>query len=344
MVRIALLSLLCGLLAVAVPGVAQAARSRVVVLHPAVAGGAVPEAVTRTRAELAAEGFEVVSTPLPRGADLRRTLVAAAARHEALAAVAIFGLDGNAAADLWVTDRTTGKTVIRSVRVAQLPAAERPRALAIRAVELLRASLVEAVAPATREHQQLGALPADAERWLSPAAGPLAGLSAQLSLALLTSFDGIGPAGAPQLRLALGTDGGWTGRVTFLGPALGARPSGPQGSARVRQELATLELAYAPPVDWAGWTPVLWVGAGPYHLHATGELLPGHQGTSDDVWAAALLAGAGVGYRFTDEVAALADVAALLTSPRAEVTLFGDVIGRAGRPSLQSSLGVVVRF
>jgi acetyl-CoA C-acetyltransferase len=41
---------------------------------------------------------------------------------------------------VWVTDRVTGKTLVRSVNVGDLPPGEQPRALAIRAVELLRAS------------------------------------------------------------------------------------------------------------------------------------------------------------------------------------------------------------
>jgi hypothetical protein len=160
----------------------------------------------------------------------------------------------------------------------------------------------------------------------------------------LTSFDGIGPAGTPRLRLGYGSSIGLGGRLSWLGPAFGARPSGDRGSAAVRQELLTLDLVYAPLVDWAGFSPLLWIGAGAYHLYADGNLAPPLIAQSDEVWAFAGALGAGLGYRLTPEVMATVDVEALLTAPRAQVTIAGEPIGSSGRPSLDASLGITVRF
>ncbi|MEQ9320662.1 MAG: hypothetical protein RIF41_15955, partial [Polyangiaceae bacterium] len=129
-----------------------------------------------------------------------------------------------------------------------------------------------------------------------------------------------------------------------LGPAFGARPGNAVGSALVRQELATAELLYAPNVDWVGFTPTVWAGGGLYHLHANGDVTGPRVGVSDEVWAAAITAGAGMGYRLTESITAFVDASAVVTMPRAVVTLFGEPIGRAGRPSLLADVGVAIRF
>jgi hypothetical protein len=320
-------------------GVAGAA-TRVVILDPG-GSGALREAVTRTEAELASEGFEVLVRPHEEG-EPRRVLDAAAARYGADAAIALDGAGG--LAEIWVTDRLTGKTVVRTIDVRSETAAEQPRILAIRAVELLKASLVEAIDPATREQPKARELPYDVVGWLAPPAGPLEGIGVHLGVGLLTGFDGVGPAGAPVLRVSYGVSGGLTGRLSFAGPAFGAGIDGPIGTARVREELATLELGYAPAVDWAGFTPTLWLGGGAYHLHAKGELGPGFAGQSDDVWAALALAGAGIGYRPSERITLMLDAAALFTFPRVAVAMAGEPIATTGRPSLLASLGVIIRF
>ena len=324
-------------------GSAAARATRVVVLRPQGASGAVLEAATRTQAELGAAGFEVLVRDLPASDDRRLDLERVASAGDAAAAIAIFPAASATAADLWVADRVTGKTLVRQVRVVDLPAAERPRALAIRAVDLLRASLIETTSAAT-EGQAQGGSPKDVRAWLGAERGPFQGPHAQLSVALLSSFDSIGPAGAPQLRLGWGTDFGLTPRISFSGPALGARPEGPPGGASVQQVVATIDLLYAPRVDWAGFVPMVWIGGGVYHLHAEGDLPPPWVSRGDGVLAAAGVAGLGLGYRLHPQVTMVLDAAALLTAPRVVVTVAGAPIGSAGRPSLLSSLGVAFAF
>lgn len=320
---------------------AQAERSRVVVLRRPAASSAVQDAIRRTEAELAAEGFTVVAEEAPTEGDLRQTLAAAARSANAVAAIAVIPDEGGATADVWVSDRVTDKTVIRTLRVDGLPASERPRALAIRAVELLRASFVEVTVPELEGPEDV---PPDVRRWLRPPRGPLDGFAVQIGVGMLTSFDGIGPAGAPSVRLSWVTDIGLGARLSWLGPAFGPRPGNTAGSALVRQELATAELVYAPNVDWVGFTPIVWAGGGLYHLHANGDVLGPRVGVSDEVWAAAITAGAGMGYRLTDSITAFVDASAVVTMPRAVVTLFGEPLGRAGRPSLLADLGVAIGF
>lgn len=320
---------------------ARAERSRVVVFRRPTAPSEVQQAIRRTEAELETEGFEVVTEVAPNHGDLRRALAAAAERADAVAAIAVVSDEGGATADVWVSDRVTDKTVIRTLRVDGVPAHERPRALAIRAVELLRASFVEVVVP---DPERTVVVPRDVDRWLRPDRGPLDGFAVQLGVGLLTSFDGIGVSGAPSVRISGVTDLGVGARLSWLGPAFGARPGNRRGSALVRQELATAELLYAPNVDWAGFTPVLFAGGGVYHLHANGDVIGPGVGVSDEVWAAAVTAGGGMGYRVADFVTLFVDASAIVTMPRAVVTLFGEPIGRAGRPSLLADVGAAIRF
>jgi hypothetical protein len=320
---------------------ARAEGSRVVVLTPVGAAPAVQRAVRRTQAELRAAGFVVLVEDAPIG-DVRRALSTAATKADAVAAIAIVPDQAGAAADVWVADRLSDKTLIRTVRVASVPSAERPRALAIRAVELLRASFVEVlVSPEPDPAQEL---PTDVRAWLQPPRGALQGVTLQLGVGMITSFDGVGPAGAPSVRLGWADASGLGARVSWLGPAYGARLTDPRGNVSVRQELVTADLIYAPAVAWSGWVPLVWLGAGAYHLHADGELLAPLVGRSADVWTAAFVGGAGLGYRLTPRVTALLDATAVVTAPRAVVTLFGEPLGRAGRPSLVADLGVAVRF
>jgi hypothetical protein len=321
------------------------AASRVVILDPALdrgEPGALAEALTRTRAELASEGFEVVVRPRPRGDDPRKVLERVATEEQADAAIALEGEGG--LAEIWVTDRLTGKTLVRTLDVRGEDPAEQPRVLAIRAVELLKASLVEAIAPATREQPRRKELPPEVQAWLAPPMGPLDGVAVHLGAGLLTGFDGIGPAGTPVLRVSYGTSSGLAGRLTLAGPAFGAGLEGPLGVARIHEELGALELVYAPGVDWAGFTPIVWLGAGAYHLHARGELAAGFEGQSDDVWAALAEAGAGIGYRVGDQVTFVLDAGLVFTFPRVSLAMGGESIATTGRPSLLSSLGVAIRF
>jgi hypothetical protein len=327
---------------------AHADSSVVVLLRPPAASHEVEEAITRAEAELRAEGFIAIVKNAPTKGDPRAWLSMAAEEQGAIAAISVFGAGVGTKADLWVTDRLTGKTVIRTVNVADVPAKRRPAALAIRAVELLRASLVEALHPF--EHKDARpppTLPKDVTEWIQPKEPPkppMAGFSLQIGVAGLFSVNDLGPSAGPTVRLGYGFDVGIALRAWIAGPTFGANAEGAIGSASVRQLAFGGELAWAPAVDWKGFTPVLFAGAGAYQLYAQGALNPPNRGRNDQVWAAAFPVGAGIGYRFTDQIALLLDGGVLFTVPRAVVTMQGEVVGSAGRPSVLADLALLARF
>lgn len=93
----------------------------------------------RLRAELAGLGLDVTLVPKKTDEQLPRDLIEAARTAEAAAAFRI--VLGEGQADVWIADRVTGKVVLREMlpRGAQIDG----RVVALRAVELLRVSLLE---------------------------------------------------------------------------------------------------------------------------------------------------------------------------------------------------------
>ncbi|WP_437736897.1 hypothetical protein [Sorangium sp. So ce1335] len=381
------------------PREAPAAASRVAIVEADADDPLVREAATRLKAELGAAGFEVVVVPRAGGGDVRAALERAAQDEGAFAAAAIFRSRAGAAADLWIVDRVTQKTVVRTVEVAGAAA---PSVMAVRAVELLQASLLEANLLASRARPDGGAdgggaaVPDDVRRWMAPvrrqaAADPaaarpgmFAGLGVEAGLVALLSAGGIGPALGPALRLSYGTaadggsaadggagaDGGTgadgagadgagaggtgaggTGgvlpaglaaRLTFAGPALAPALEGALGTVSVRQEMAFLEAVWAPETGGAV-SPVLSAGVGGFHLFISGDPLPPLRSATGEVWSVAATLGAGAGLRLTDRAALLLDVHAIVAEPRAVVTLGGERLGTAGRPTFAGFLGLLVR-
>ncbi|MCC6556983.1 MAG: hypothetical protein IT372_28865 [Polyangiaceae bacterium] len=355
------------------PAPAAPAPSRVVILRAASDDAILVEAATRLTAELRAAGFEVVTrerTALepagagsePAGAapgDLRASMERAAHDSGAFAAASISRSAGGAAADLWIVDRVTGKTVIRTVGG---DGASTPSIIAVRAVELLQASLLEATARA----RATAPVPRDIARFAAPAPSAvpapaparlplLAGFGMEGAVAFLQSTGAIGPAIGPALRVSLGAPmgapaspgsarsaGALAARLTLAGPALAPALEGRFGTVSVRQELAALEIVYELP--GGPIVPILSAGAGAYHLHAEGAPSPPLRAAAGDVWAVLAGAGAGLALRIGDRAAVIVDVNAFVTQPRPAVELAGEPLGTAGRPTFAAFLGLLARL
>jgi hypothetical protein len=121
------------------------------------------EATRRLEAELRAAGFSVVEVERKSSDDPRASVEANP--KDGFAAIAIVTTDKGAVADVWVADRVTQKTVVRRIDVARSSSATAPSDLAVRSVELLRASLLE-VWTADKK----ASLPTDVARFLDLAA------------------------------------------------------------------------------------------------------------------------------------------------------------------------------
>jgi len=101
------------------------------------------EAILRIKGELVAGGFQVaVADSAAAEADPRALMEQAGRAQSPSATIAIFGDLHQGTADLWVVDRMSTMTVIRRLEVQASPDQPISEVLAIRAQELLRASLV----------------------------------------------------------------------------------------------------------------------------------------------------------------------------------------------------------
>jgi hypothetical protein len=150
------------LVASSLTGSARASPSRVVVVQSANDSPIVNHATTRLRAELTASGFEVITIDRAPGTSPREAVEDIG--RNTVATLSIVSTETGAAVDVWIADHLTGKTLVRRVDVDSRGTLAAPRVLAIRAVELLRASLLEADrAPSGGPGMPI---PADVAQWM----------------------------------------------------------------------------------------------------------------------------------------------------------------------------------
>jgi hypothetical protein len=312
----------------------------------------VAEVATRVRAELTAAAFDVVIVNLTPGGNPREQVEAASIEPRPIATLAIVRLADRPAIDVWVYDRLTDKTLIKRLDLGKRPDPEITSALAIHAVELLRASLLE-----TRARSKAAPtlapkpVPREVGDWVERAVEPqkalFEGWTIGVAGAVVHSFAGIGPAYAPAMRFGWGAPSGFAGRLSVVGPAFGANLETTKGTAFVRQEMAMIEIVYAPFHHWL--SPLASLGAGGYHLYTSGQPSnPLDQPSTDQVWSALVDLGVGLGARLGASAAVAFELHAFLAEPGARVAIGegpdGVSIGPTGRPSFVASLGLQSNF
>ncbi len=314
------------------------AASRIVVVEPVGTDQLLSEALIRLRAELASDGFEVVRVAQGDQKDVRAELEQAPPGPVPAATLALTRVEGKAAIDVWVVDRVSGKTLVR--RVEALAGGEGgdlvPAALAIRAVDLLQASLAESTLPGRVPPEKM---PADLAALLpKPRASEVEPASSiGLGVGILHSFAGLGPAVTPVLQLTRRLHSRFALRLEFAGPAFGQSVEASAGFARPRQELAGFGLATS--FGRAAIAPRLGFGLGVYHLHASGDARPPNTGRRSDAWAAAATLSAALAVHVGNRTSLVACIDGIVTFPGVAVDIGNTIAARAGRPSFLVSLG-----
>jgi hypothetical protein len=323
---------------------AEAPPSRVALVRSSSSDRVLHQATTRVRAELVAAGFEVVDVDRAPG-DPRSEVEEAAPDASCFATIAMSRAANGAFADVWVSDRITGKTVVRRLEVRSDE--NGTSVLAIRTLELLRASLLEVAAERPSAEPPVSA-PNDVMRWITPAlpappppapVSPLRGPSLGFGALVLHGLRGIGPAVGPTACFSLGL-GPWFARATFAGPLLGPDLQSAAGSATVRQELAALAFGWASVPHPVG--VYTWGGAGALDLHTDGSASAPYRGTSGDVISFLTTAGLGALVRIAPRLGVTVDVSALYLVPQPIVVIAGRDAGSGGSPSVGASLGLLV--
>jgi hypothetical protein len=248
------------------------------------------------------------------------------------------------AADLWVVDRLTSKTVVRSIEMTRSQANSLPEVIARRSVELLRASLLEILVDAQKRPAERPAPRAQASRWAAQALEPKRSRwGVEAGAQVLAGFGGVGIAAMPvgHARVVLGER--VAARLTVAG--LGSRPhvQAPEGTASVSQELGLLELiGEITPQSWL--RPYVSLGAGAYHISAEGSAAWPYEAFNGDRFAFAADAGAGVALSLTSSFAVALEGHATLVTPRPVIRFLQVETAEIKSPLLSGALTLVGRL
>ena len=332
------------------PPRAGAAASRVVLLRSGSADALPRQAETLLAAELRASGFEVATRERAPGLELRADIEAAAAALRPIAVLAIAAADG-AAAEIWLSDRVTGKLVIR--RIDAGGDGDTAASLALRAVELLRGSLLEITFDRSPTAGNPAA-PADVARFVATTApGHRAwfgeGLGVSLGGAVFATPSALGATYAPALRVSWGGRGRLGLRLSLLGPGSAGEASVRDGTAlvgtaRVHRELALVEALVAFRRD-AQVQPFVSLGAGVHHLRVTGVAgSPAFSERRGSSLAPALDGGAGLALRLGNRAALLLEVHLLGTQHPAEITVADQLAARVGPATATGAAAFITAF
>jgi hypothetical protein len=314
----------------------NAAPPTVVLLRPEPADPALSEALIRMEGELRADGFEVKI--VPRALD-RSPLESIDVAGRALAPAAIIGIFGDRKVGLefWIADRLTGKKVVRRLDAESVDGAA-PETLAIRAAELLRASMVELDitpnTPTSRPNASQPAPPVAPALSGAQAVGPVPSrVALEVGVGTALGLDGIGPSFVPIVRLQWAALSTLRVRVGGFGFGRPAGISAPQGSAAISQDTATVDGVFLPR-PLATLSPRLSFGVGASHFGVEGRGIAPNEGTNVSRWLAAVDAGLGVAYRRNTFIEVALEAHAIFLEPYPIVQIGNQTNATAGRPTI----------
>lgn len=301
------------------PAYAETSRVALLTLDPA------DPLMSRLGAEIRATGFEVT---VQRAADVTVTadvLQAAAQTNNAIAAVQVVRrADG---VEIWIFDRVTAKAVIRRLGSGgrqNQKGGPNESLIALRAVELLRGSLLEirATQPPPFELKASPAVEALVDRSLPPpAAAPGQLISLKLTPGLLLSPGGVSQAATGGLELVWWR---WAKAAIIANvqiPVTSGRVRAAEGTARVQTTMATTGLRLVrqrPGVQ--GWTYSGGAAVGALWLRLDGiEAQPGFRVQTSSVAAAVFMGHAEMNYGLNAWVSLVLGVSVGLAGPWPEI-------------------------
>jgi len=316
---------------------------KVLLLRPPSADPVVSEAFNRLRAELALQDFEVELLELDRAEASPDELAEAARVAHAFAAISLSRAVGTASANVCIADRVTGKTSQRRLALEDTPDA--PNILAVRAADLLRASLRELAdqpsPPPDVPDVDRSAVPKEVRQFAAP---ERARFRLQAAGVGFGGFTRVGVAYGASLALNYELPHELMLGVLVAGPLLGASLVTARGTGELRQELALFRAAL-PLLElgrFSGWAAI---AAGAYHLRAHGVAVsPPWRGKSDDVWSAALGPELAAELRFGERAVIATNLQALTLVPRPAVATVAPERYVLPWPALLLQLGFGVEF
>ncbi len=294
----------------------------------------------RVRAQLEGLGVEVIVLKPPAEASpLRAPLEQAARSVGAIAAVRLV-VSGEGKVEVWVADRVTGKAVVRELDRPASGASD--AAVAVGAVELLRASLMELHSaepphgdvPANEKVQSLG-LPVPIAPWV-PRLGLAVGAGVELGVR------GLGSSSDIEVGLWAHVMSRFGARVAFHASLTPSRVATPSGSVDARSQLFGAMGTYDFVDRSSPWVPTASLGIAAARVSATGTAVLPFVSATEEAWLAAPIVGAGLAWSFARGLSLRGDGLAAWAFPAARVRTPTTTAGVWGAPALMLSLGVEV--
>jgi hypothetical protein len=326
---------------------AEAPVATVVVLRPAKSDPVTTEAMARVQGELKAAGFEVAVLPL-HDDDARHDLESAGAQLRPIAAFALFvssSEDGPPMAEIWVSDRIRQKTIIQHAVLDEQDRGRGSKVLAVRAVELLKASLADFWTPAARAAAASASAPsapvAPVRESESKAPAPFtSGPGVGVGIGVAENFGAVGVTWAPYASLSYGFAGAFTLRARFDGLGPGVTLSSAAGSARIEQQLGMVEAVKA----W--WpqsliVPFVFAVAGVQHIYVAGTATVPYRAHKSDDWSFLTAVGGGLSVPLLAWMSLVVQARAMTAWPTTAVQIADVEVGRIGGPTLMVDGGLL---
>ncbi|HEX3903952.1 MAG TPA: hypothetical protein VH853_14015 [Polyangia bacterium] len=330
-------------------GAARSARAanRLVILLQAGAGSpAQRRCLTRIREELLAGGFDVEIVDPGPGADPVSVADAVTRQRGSVATIALLGDPDLGPAELWILDRIGARPEVRRIMVPRDDPDRIPEILAIRTIELLRASalslLVESSRPAPPP-PSLASPPAPAPAVSRPPPAPVDHsperrdpIGVEAGIAVLESIDGPGAAAMPMARLRLPLPRPLLARLTFAGFGTRPRVSTSLGTADITQAFGLLEIG-AVFRRQRRLNPMVTLGAGTIYVRSAGAGVYPYQGIEESRWVALIDGGVGLVARLGAHLATAIELHVSLAAPHPVIRFSGTDAATLGRPALVAS-------
>lgn len=319
-----------------------ASAQRIVLLKPRGADPALLQAFGRLKGELITYDFEVVVLDASDAEPSPRRLAQAAEQARAVASVSLVRSQGLATADVWISDRVTGKTTMRTI--ATSANGEASSVLAVRAVDLLRTSLREFPSGEEPPADVVGANPDRApQRVREWARGPgMESWSVAAGFVLQSTVSSLGSVYGPSVSLGYNPSERLGFGLGFQGPLFGAHATSGRASVALRNEQLFAELYYRV-VARTQWGAEVTGAVGAHRLEVDGTAEPPYAGRSDSALTMFAALGLGFELRLVRNAALIAFGRAILLAPRPVVRL-ADTEFAYGRPAVQAGISLRVDF
>ena len=325
---------------------ARAANRLVILLQAGTGSPTQGRCLTRIREELLAGGFDVEVVDPGPGSDPVSVADAVSRQHGSVATIALLGDPELGPAELWILDRIGAQPEVRRILVPRDDPDRVPEILAIRTIELLRASalsfLVESsrtAAPPPRPAAPPSPAPPAPLRQTAPVVQPAERrepVGVEVGIAALESIDGPGAAVIPTARLRLPLPWPLLARLTFAGFGTRPRVSTSFGTADITQAFGLLEIG-AVFRRQRRLNPTVTLGAGTLYVRSAGSGVYPYQGIEESRWAALLDGGVGLVARLGTHLATAFELHVLLAAPHPVIRFSGIDAATIGRPALLAS-------